>query len=102
MWMDSSNTVKPKASRCFLSKYINEAAARVDHCNLESFRASCSILVNAMEEEASMTSWHLRLVSSSYFLLYNRSVLAKTFQSMFLVVSPGLYNLCSANSAEKP
>jgi len=36
------------------------------------------------------------------FLVNILSVLAKTFQSIFLVDSPSLYNRCSANSTEKP
>ena len=41
-------------------------------------------------------------ISILTFLLNNLSVLPYSFQSICLVLSPLLYNLCSANSTEKP
>ena len=99
----SEYTERPTASRCRLNKFISAADAKIEkQILLGDLELSFIWIGKCIEEDRSITNWHLKLVSSSKRSTNNLSVRAYNFQSIFLVLSPVLYKRCSANSTENP
>ena len=96
----SSKTARPTASCCCNSRNASDAATAAAYSYFVI--ASRAPDLYRIDSLASTRNVALRLVSSSYCLMYTRSVRPSTFQSMCLMSSPGVYSRWLANSTENP